>query len=59
VHAKVKGGILAFCELGYWTKADGSPKFIRARYLPRSKLATMAEYCGDYDDDGDREDVQV
>jgi hypothetical protein len=55
----VKGGILAFCELGHWTKDDGSPKFITARYLPRSKLATMAEYCEDYDDDGDREDVQV
>ncbi len=49
-HAKVKGGILAYCGMGYWQKQDGKPKHIRVEYLPKSKLAQMATDCEDFEE---------
>jgi hypothetical protein len=50
-HCKVKGGVLAFCAKGQWTRSDGSYKWISKEYLPNSRLATTATYCNDYEED--------
>jgi hypothetical protein len=61
IHARVKGGVLVYCSEGHWTKNNGSFKSIRLAFLAKSRLAAMAEYCTDYEEDKDDsgEDVPI
>jgi hypothetical protein len=50
VHCKQKCGVLAYCELGFWQKADGSPKTITLSRLKRSKLTMQAVWCPEFEE---------
>jgi hypothetical protein len=48
-HCKVKGGVLAYCAKGHWQTQNGQNKSIDSKYVRKSSLAKIAEYCDDYE----------